>query len=263
MSEKLISVENLSAGTKHNQILYNISFDIFAGEILCLLGQSGSGKTMTASAILNMMPENVAKTSGQILYGEKEFHNGIYGSYISTIMQNPASCFGSVFTIGQQFEDILKANNKEYTNEKMCKMLEMVSLSNPYDILNSYPHQLSGGMLQRVMIAVALSLESRVVIADEPTSDLDVLGQKEILDLILKLKNKNNAVLMITHNLSVVKHVADRIIVMENGHIVDNFYKDELYNNERHPYTQKLIDANESQYINKWNINFGAYNANM
>lgn len=263
MSEKLISVENLSAGTKHNQILYNISFDIYAGEILCLLGQSGSGKTMTASAILNMLPENVAKTSGQILYCEKEFYKGIYGSYISTIMQNPASCFDSVFTIGQQFEDILKANNKEYTNEKMCKMLEMVSLSNPYNILNSYPHQLSGGMLQRVMIAVALSLESRVVIADEPTSDLDVLGQKEILDLILKLKNKNNAVLMITHNLSVVKHMADRIIVMENGHIVDNFYKDELYNNERHPYTQKLIKANESQYINKWNINFGAYNANM
>ena len=129
----------------------------------------------------------------------------------------------------------------------MCKMLEMVLLANPYDILNSYPYQLSGGMLQRVMIAVALSLESRVIIADEPTSDLDVLGQREILDLILKLKNENSAVLMITHNLSVVKHMADRIIVMENGSIVDDFNKDELHNNKRHPYTQKLIKANESQ----------------
>lgn len=261
MSEKLISVENLSAGTKYHQILNNISFDIYAGEIVCLLGQSGSGKTMTASAILNILPENVAKTSGRILYGEKEFYNGIYGSYISTIMQNPASCFDSVFTIGQQLRDILKANNKDYSNEFMCKMLEMVSFSNQQDILNSYPYQLSGGMLQRVMIAVALSLESKVIIADEPTSDLDVLGQKEILDLILKLKNENSAILMITHNLSVVKHMADRVIVMQNGAVVDVFNKSELYNNNRHSYTLELINANSEIYKNNWINDIGAYNA--
>lgn len=263
MKEKLVSIKNLSAGTKYKQILNNISFDIYAGEILCLLGQSGSGKTMTASAILNILPENIMQTSGQILYGTEKFHKGIYGSYIGSIMQNPAACFDNVFTMEEQIKDILKANNKDYSQEKMCNILEKVSLTNQQDILNSYPYQLSGGMLQRVMIAVALSLESRVIIADEPTSDLDVLGQREILDLIVKLKNENNAVLMITHNLSVVKHMADRIIVMENGSIVDDFNKDELHNNKRHPYTQKLIKANESQYINKWNISFGEYNAKM
>lgn len=263
MKEKLISIENLSAGTKYKQILNNISFDIYAGEILCLLGQSGSGKTMTVSSILNILPENVMKTSGQILYGTEKFNNGIYGSYISTIMQNPAACFDSVFTIGTQLHDILKANNKDYSQINMCKILEKVSLKNPQDILNSYPYQLSGGMLQRIMIAIALSLESKVIIADEPTSDLDVLGQKEILDLILELKHENTAVLMITHNLSVVENTADRIIVMQEGRIVDSFNKDELYSDNRHSYTLKLIKANDNIYSNNWNVDFGAYNAKM
>lgn len=263
MSEKLISVENLSAGTKYHQILKNISFDIYAGEVLCLLGQSGSGKTMTASAILNILPENIKISSGKILYGAEKFHKGIYGRYISTIMQNPASCFDSVFTIGQQLRDILKANNKAYSLEFMCKMLDMVSLKNQQDILNSYPYQLSGGMLQRIMISAAVSLESKVIIADEPTSDLDVLGQREILDLILNLKHENSAVFMITHNLSVVKQMADRVIVMKNGSVVDCFNKNELYSSNRHSYTLELIKANDEIYSNNWNIDFGAYNAEV
>lgn len=263
MSEKLISINNLSAGTKNNQILYNISFDINEGEIVCLLGQSGSGKTMTALSILNMLPLNVMQTSGSILYNNKPFNENMRGSFISMIMQAPASCFDSVFTIGTQFKDILTSNNKEYSIDKVCSTLEKVELKNPHDILNSYPFQLSGGMLQRVMIAIALSLDSKVIIADEPTSDLDITGQKEIIDLILKLKQENKAVLMITHNLAVAKSCADKIAVMEQGRIVDIFNKNELLSENRHKYTKELITANSRLYTNKWNIDLGENYAEM
>ena len=157
MCEKLISINKLSAGTKNYQILHNISFDINACEIVCLLGSSGSGKTMTALSILNMLPLNVTQTSGSILYNNKPFNENICGTFISMIMQAPASCFDSVFTIGTQFKDILISNHKEYSINRVYTMLEKVELHNPQDILNSYPFQLSGGMLQRVMIAIALS----------------------------------------------------------------------------------------------------------
>lgn len=263
MSEKLISINNLSAGTANHQILHNISFDINECEIVCLLGQSGSGKTMTALSILNMLPDNVMQTSGTILYNNKPFNENMRGSFISMIMQSPASCFDSVFTIGAQFKDILLSNNKEYSIEKVCSMIEKVELQNPQDILNSYPFQLSGGMLQRVMIAIALSLDSKVIIADEPTSDLDTAGQKEIIDLILKLKNENKSVLMITHNLAVAKSCADKIAVMEQGRLVDFFNKTELLSEKRHRYTKELIAANNWLYENKWNIDLGENNAEM
>lgn len=261
MNEKLISVNNLSAGTHSRQILYNISFDLYAGEILCILGQSGSGKTMTALSILNMLPANVMQTGGTILYNNKPFSKDLRGSFISTIMQAPASCFDGVFTIGTQFKDIMNANNKEYSEKKVCEILEKVELANPYDILNSYAFQLSGGMLQRVMIAIALSLESKVIIADEPTSDLDVTGQKDILNLIIKLKKENKAVMMITHNLAVAKACADKTAVMEHGRIVDMFNIEEMHAENRHAYTKKLIAANDCLYLNKWNINLGEKNA--
>ncbi len=263
MNKKLISINKLSAGTKNHQILHDISFDINEGEIVCLLGQSGSGKTMTALSILNMLPLNVMQTSGTILYDDKPFNENMRGSFISMIMQSPASCFDSVFTIGAQFKDILISNNKEYSIERVCSMIEKVELQNPQDILNSYPFQLSGGMLQRVMIAIALSLDSKVIIADEPTSDLDIAGQKEIIDLILKLKNENKSILMITHNLAVAKSCADKIAVMEQGRIVDFFNKNELLSENRHKYTKELIAANNWLYENKWNIDLGENYAEM
>lgn len=263
MCKKLISINDLSAGTNKYQILHNISFDINEGEIVCLLGQSGSGKTMTALSILNMLPLNVMQTSGTILYNDKPFDENMRGSFISMIMQSPASCFDSVFTIGAQFKDILTSNNKEYSIDKVCAELEKVELKNPQDILNSYPFQLSGGMLQRVMIAIALSLDSKVIIADEPTSDLDITGQKEIIDLILKLKQENKAVLMITHNLAVAKSCADKIAVMDKGRLVDIFNKNELLSENRHKYTKELIAANNRLYTNKWNIDLGENYAEM
>ncbi len=263
MCEKLISINNLSAGTKNYQILHNISFDINACEIVCLLGSSGSGKTMTALSILNMLPLNVTQTFGSILYNNKPFNENICGTFISMIMQAPASCFDSVFTIGTQFKDILISNHKEYSINRVYTMLEKVELHNPQDILNSYPFQLSGGMLQRVMIAIALSLDSKVIIADEPTSDLDVAGQKEIIDLILKLKKENKSVLMITHNLAVAKSCADKIAVMEHGRLVDIFKKDELLLENRHKYTKELIAANNWLCANKWNIDLGENYAEM
>lgn len=263
MCEKLISINNLSAGTENHQILHNISFDIKSGEIICLLGQSGSGKTMTALSILNMLPLNVIQTSGTILYNNTPFDESMRGSFISMIMQAPASCFDSVFTIGAQFKDILISNNKEYSENKVCSILEKVELNNPKDILNSYPFQLSGGMLQRVMIAIALSLDSKVIIADEPTSDLDTAGQKEIIELILNLKKENKAVLMITHNLAVAKSCADKIAVMSNGRLVDFFDTHELSDKNRHEYTKKLIYANSMLCSSKWNIDLGEYNAEM
>lgn len=263
MCKKLISINDLSAGTSKYQILHNISFDINEGEIVCLLGQSGSGKTMTALSILNMLPLNVMHTSGTILYNDKPFNENMRGSFISMIMQAPVSCFDSVFTIGAQFKDILLSNSKEYSIEKVCSALEKVELKNPHDILNSYPFQLSGGMLQRVMIAIALSLESKVIIADEPTSDLDITGQKEIIDLILKLKQENKAVLMITHNLAVAKSCADKIAVMDKGRLVDIFNKNELLSENRHKYTKELIAANNWLYANKWNIDLGENYAEM
>lgn len=257
MKKILVQVENLHVTYKEKNILNNISFNIYAGELLCILGQSGSGKTMTSNALLNMLPVNVLKDNGSILYDGNIFSENIRGKFITTIMQSPSSCFDSVFTMRTQVKDILKANNKLYNEENVINILEKLSLKNPKEILDSYPFQLSGGMVQKVMIAVSLLLESKVIIADEPTSDLDVSSQKEILDLILKVKKENNAVLLITHNVSVAKYAADRVIVMNNGNIVDECSIDNLEDNNRNEYTKQLIIANNILYNNSWNINIG------
>ncbi len=263
MKHKLVEVNNLSVKYKERNILNGISFNIYAGEILCILGQSGSGKTMTANALLNMLPVNISKESGSILYDGNSFSENIRGKFITTIMQSPSSCFDSVFTIRTHIKDILKANNKEYREETIIKILDKLELINPEEILASYPFQLSGGMMQKVMIAVSLLLESRVIVADEPTSDLDVSSQKEILDLILKVKNENNAVLLITHNVSVAKYAANRVIVMQHGKIVDECGINCLENGDRSDYTKQLINANNMLYNNSWNINIGDTYAKM
>ncbi len=259
----VIEVKNLSIKNDNGNILNNVSFKINQGEILCLLGQSGSGKTMTANALLNMLPSSVRKTNGEILYNNSPFNNDIRGKFISTIMQSPASCFDNVFTIRTQFKDILTSNNKEYNEELVCSMLNKMDFHNPQSVLNAYAFQLSGGMLQKIMIAVSLLLESKVIVADEPTSDLDVYGQREILNYILKVRDNNRAVFLITHNTAVAKYIADRVIVMNQGSIVDEFQIDHMEDSNRHKYTKELLAANSILYSNSWNIKIGESYADM
>jgi ABC-type dipeptide/oligopeptide/nickel transport system ATPase component len=254
---ELLKVNNLEIKTDTGRpLVKNISFCVNKNEVVVLLGQSGSGKSMTAMAILGLLPTGVSQTNGTIEYEGHSFNSNMRGSEVGMIMQAPASCFDQVFTIRQQFTDILKSNGREQfcNDDYFCKIIKEVELDSPLEILNAYPFQLSGGMLQRLMIALTLSLETSLIIADEPTSDLDLSSQAEILNLLLSIDRKEKGILMITHDLSVATRMADRVIVMNDGELVDSFVLEEINSTNRHAYTKTLINANQGLCNNPWNI---------
>jgi len=232
-----------------------VSFDIQAGKTLCVVGESGCGKSVTSMSVMGLVskPGKIIEGSS-IKYMDNELttmsdseYRSVRGNEISMIFQEPMTSLNPVFKIGFQISEVLmlhKEMTKEEAHQKSIDLLDMVGLSRADELVNEYPHQLSGGMRQRVMIAMALACEPKVLVADEPTTALDVTIQAQILELMNDLKSKTNtAIMMITHDLGVVAEMADYVVVMYAGRVVEEADVVTLYENPQHPYTVGLINS--------------------
>ncbi len=232
----------------------NINFDLDKGEILCIVGESGSGKSMSANAVMGLLPQGVKPVRGTITFDgrpilglpEKEMLK-LRGSRISMIFQEPLSALNPLMRVGAQIAEVFEAHGALNASERRARalqLLEEVGIPDPDAAVRAYPFQLSGGQRQRVMIAMALALEPDILIADEPTTALDVTTQAQILKLIEDLRARRGmAVIFITHDFGVVADIADRVIVMQTGEIVETGTADEVLLKPQHPYTRALIDA--------------------
>jgi len=231
-----------------------VSFDIMPGEVLGLVGESGSGKSVTALSILRLIPDPPGKiVGGSILYKGQDLLRlsweeirKVRGNEISMIFQEPMTSLNPVFTIGMQIMEVIQQHNdvpKKEAFDRAVQMLELVGLPAAANRMGDYPHQFSGGMRQRVMIAIALACDPSLLIADEPTTALDVTIQAQILELMLKVKDqrKDAAILLITHNLAVVAETCHRVMVMYGGKIQEVAPVRELFKNPMHPYTKGLL----------------------
>ena len=252
-AKKIISIKSLNMEINEKPILKNISININHGEMVGLVGESGSGKSVTALSILKLIDENVMFIkSGQILFmdedlltkSEKEIQK-IRGKDISMIFQEPMTSLNPVFTIGDQINEvhfIHSGISKKKATELTIDLLDKVGIPYPEISNKKYPHQLSGGQRQRVMIAMALACKPKLLIADEPTTALDVIVQAQILNIINDLrKSLDMSVLLITHDLGVVQDFCDRVYVMYNGKILENSSIDQLFKNPQHQYTRDLL----------------------
>ncbi len=253
----LLKINNLTTQFKVNKKIItavdNVSFDIEQGETLAVVGESGSGKSVTALSILQLIPNPPGKiVGGEIIFDnedllkkDKSQMRQIRGNKISMIFQEPMTSLNPVYTIGNQISEAIilhqKLKKKEAL-EKAVEMLRLIDIPNPAERINSYPHQLSGGMRQRVMIAMALCCDPKLLIADEPTTALDVTIQAQILDLIKQLKKERDmSVIIITHDLGVVAEVAQKIVVMYGGNIMEMGDSYNIFKNPMHPYTKGLL----------------------
>jgi peptide/nickel transport system ATP-binding protein len=231
-----------------------VSFDVQEGEILGVVGESGSGKTVTLLAVMGLITDPNAVIEGSILYRGRELVGmpqselrKLRGREIAMIFQDPMTALTPVYTIGWQIaEQILAHNNisKKLAWQRAVDLVAEVNIPNPDDAVFRYPHQLSGGMRQRAVIAMALSCNPALLVADEPTTALDVTVQAQILDLVKKLQSiHGSSIVFITHDLGVMAELADRIMVMYAGRIVERSSKADIFRNPRHPYTQALLDS--------------------
>ncbi|RYZ71856.1 MAG: ABC transporter ATP-binding protein, partial [Proteobacteria bacterium] len=233
----------------------NVSFDVYKGKTLGIVGESGCGKSVTSLSIMQLIPNPPGKvTGGEILYKGEDLlkkspsqMRAIRGNEISMIFQEPMTSLNPVFTIGNQLMEAIALHqklSKKDTIAKAIEMLKLVGMSSPEKRIEDYPHQLSGGMRQRVMIAMALSCNPNVLIADEPTTALDVTIQAQILDLLRNLQEKvGMGLILITHDLGVVAEVCDDVLVMYAGKVVEQGTVREIFKNPKHPYTRGLLNS--------------------
>ncbi|MFX3624856.1 MAG: ABC transporter ATP-binding protein [Ectobacillus sp.] len=232
----------------------NVSFSLNKGETLCIVGESGCGKSITALSIMGLLAKNASIPEGSILFQgqdllkvKSEELRKIRGNEISMIFQEPMTSLNPVFTIGFQMREpfiIHQGLSKKEAHKKGIELLEKVGIPAPEKRMKQYPHELSGGMRQRVMIAMALACNPSLLIADEPTTALDVTIQAQILDLLNDLKKEMEmSIIMITHDMGVVAEMADRVIVMYAGEIVEQGNVEEIFNNPQHPYTRGLLSS--------------------
>ncbi len=257
MGQAVLSIRDLSvalpAGGDRAHAVKNVSFEVGAGEIVCLVGESGSGKSVTASTVMRLSP--LAVTGGSILLeGEEVLTAGnarlrqLRGGRMSMIFQEPMTALNPVHKVGEQVAELLHAHrwkgNGITVEQRVAQLFADVQLPDPERMLGSYPHQLSGGQRQRVMIAMALALEPALLIADEPTTALDVTTQAQILALLRELQRKRGTgVLFITHDFGVVADIADRVVVMRHGEVVESGQTADILHNPQHEYTKMLIAA--------------------
>ena len=234
--------------------LNGISFSVQPGEVFGLVGETGCGKTVTGLSILRLLPRSATITSGQVLFDGTDLLGlprsqieALRGDKIAMIFQDPSTSLNPVFSIGSQIERVIRQHthvSKRQAHEKACSVLEAVGLPDVERNLGSYPHQLSGGMQQRVMIAMALSCNPRLLIADEPTTSLDVTIQAQILKLLRDLQKKFDiSVILITHNLGVIAQTCDRLAVLYGGHVAEIGSSRDIFNQPHHPYTRGLMNA--------------------
>ncbi|MBG9585569.1 ABC transporter ATP-binding protein [Cytobacillus firmus] len=243
-------------------LVQNINFEMEKGKILGLVGESGSGKTITSMSILQLLDKKRMNIEGSITLHGREL-NGlknkemrkIRGKDIAFIMQNPMNAFTPVFTIGHQFVETIRTHselNKKQAKELAIDTMLSVNLPNPDKLLKSYPCQLSGGMLQRVMIAMAACLNPSVIIADEPTTALDLHNQLLVLRLLDKVRSRyGTSILLISHDLGVISEMADDVIVMQYGRIVERASVFDLFDHPEHEYTKKLLRTRPTLYSQK------------
>ncbi|MFC5651095.1 ABC transporter ATP-binding protein [Paenibacillus solisilvae] len=258
MNKPLLKVENLSVGyslkNEKISILENINFSVERGEVVGIVGESGCGKSLTSLSIMKLLVEPLSIQSGQIIFNgsdltclpEREM-NQIRGKEVAMIFQEPMTSLNPVFTIGNQISEVMHTHlkiNKKEVFERTIELLRLVGIPSPEQRVREYPYQLSGGMQQRVMIAMALACNPMLLIADEPTTALDVTIQAQILDLLLDIQQKNKmSLFFITHDLSVLARMANRVIVMYAGRVIESAPISKLMENPLHPYTQGLLKA--------------------
>ncbi|MGE7110957.1 ABC transporter ATP-binding protein [Lysinibacillus sp. NPDC047702] len=253
----MLEVKNLKTGFDIDGEIYHavddVSFSVKSGQIIGIVGESGCGKSVMSLSIMQLLPQGIGKiTGGEIRFHGKniEHHtndemNKIRGKDISMIFQEPMTSLNPVFTIGSQIEEIMLNHSKLSKVEvrgKAIDLLKQVGIPRAEKIVDEYPHQLSGGMRQRVMIAIAIACQPRLLIADEPTTALDVTVQAQILELLKNIQEKNKmSIVLITHDLGVVAEMCDEVIIMYAGKIVERTNVDNLFYNPKHPYTKLLM----------------------
>lgn len=256
MSENILSVQNLhtSFHTDKGEVkaVNGVTFNLEKGKILGIVGESGSGKSVTAYSIMRILEKNGRITEGKILYkgqdiaefSEKQMRE-FRGKCCSIIFQDPMTSLNPVFTVGNQLKEAIELHTDRKGKEAEARAIEMLTLvgvNEPEKRVKQYPYELSGGMRQRVMIAMALACNPKIIIADEPTTALDVTIQAQILDLLRNLKNKiNSSIMLITHDLGVIAEMADYVVVMYAGRVVEKGTVQEIFANPSHPYTIGLM----------------------
>lgn len=257
MRQPILQIQNLSIGfgseNQYRTVLHEINWELFPNEILGIVGESGSGKSVGCFAIAGLLPAKKAKiTQGKILLEgidlyaqtEKEWQQ-LRGKHIGLVFQEPMSALNPSMTCGRQIEEVLAQHSqlaKTEIKSKVLQLLEQVKLPYPERIYQSYPHQISGGQKQRVVIAMAIACEPKILIADEPTTALDVTVQREILDLLVEIKNKMGmSIVFISHDLSLVANFSDRVLVMQHGKIVEQGVTQQIFQHPKETYTKALL----------------------
>ncbi len=251
-TSNILSVQNLTVFVNDTPLIHNISFSIGGGEIFALVGESGSGKSLTSLAIMRLLPEALRVTSGAILLEQEDLFQlpefkmqKVRGKKIAMIFQEPMTSLNPVMKVGEQVAEVLRVHlklSRSKAKNKVISLFEEVGIPEAKTRYEWYPHQLSGGQKQRIMIAMALACEPDLLIADEPTTALDVTIQAQVLQLLRDIRDKRGlSILFITHDMGVVNEMADHVAVMQNGEIVEQAEKNEFFRNPRHPYTQKLL----------------------
>ena len=254
---KLLEVKNLTIEihTDHGTVYpcRGVSFDLNEDETLCIVGESGSGKSITVKGIMGLLPKTARIVEGSVMFGGRDLTKlpekqmlSLRGSDISMIFQDPMTSLNPTMTVGSQIMEVLKEHRKDMSNQqrknRTLELIQLVGINNPETRFHQYPHQLSGGMRQRIVIAMALACDPKILIADEPTTALDVTIQAQILDLMQQIQKKcHTAIILITHNLGVVANMADRVGVMYGGKLLETAEVRELFFHMQHPYTQGLL----------------------
>ncbi len=252
----ILSVKDLTISVKDIELVKHISFDIQAGEIFALVGESASGKSLTSLAIMRLLSDSLSITSGSIRLKINDNTQNLFeltekkmqkvrGKQVAMIFQEPMTSLNPVMKVGDQVAEVLRVHlglNRKQARKKVISLFDEVGIPDSEERYDWYPHQLSGGQKQRVMIAMALACEPDLLIADEPTTALDVTIQAQVLNLLKKIRDERNlAILFITHDMGVVNEMADKIAVMRQGEIVEQASKEKFFSNPSHPYTQKLL----------------------